>query len=257
MTLVEQTNIQSRATQALDAAKAIVITDDKSRLAVGEFLKMLKAFQAEVKRDREPERLAAKATVDAIKAARDRHLLPLQEAEKIVKQKQIADEDEQARLRRAEQARLDELARQAQQEAEEQIMAMVAELEDIGDTEQATVLREAPVEAAPAVVIPNIQPKITGQHTNVYWRCRLKDLNEVPRGLLQFDQVAANKWVAGIKAELSSAVFDYNHRQHRDAQGIVQQIAELPNLTVLTKEILGVDTIPGCEIYIEKGRAST
>jgi hypothetical protein len=248
--------ISTRASAAVDAAKQIQINDDPSRLAAGQFLKILKTLQAEVRRDREDERVSAKATLDAIVAGRNKHLLPLQEAEKIVKAKQIADDDEQNRKRGEEQARIDELQRQEQEAAEEAAMLAAAEIEEAGDVEQAQVIREAPVEVAPPMVVPDMKRKIEGQHTIVLWKCRLVNLDLVPRGLMQFDQVAANRWVAGIKDKLShpSVIMLGSERASADLRKI-DEIAELPNGTVLTKDILGQD-IPGIEIFIEKTRAS-
>lgn len=265
--------IASRSVDALALARSFVINDDRSRIEAARFLKILKALQSEVKKDREDERVAAKATLDAIMVGRNKHLKPLQDAETIVKQKQIADEDEQIRKRRKaqeeenlrQQAAQAELDRKAQAEAEalaEQQALLAAELEDVGDTDQAQAVLAAPIEtpapqeAPPPDIIPDLRPKVEGQHTTVRWKCRLKKLEDVPRGLLQFDEVAANRWVARIKDDLTRVTSDNGGRPSMDATK-VQEIAELPNGTVLTKEILGVETIPGVEIYTEKSRAST
>ena len=257
----------SRSSDALDAAKRLVINYDRSRLAAGQFLKLVKGLQAEVKRDREDERLSAKATLDAIVAGRNKHLVPLQQAESIVKAKQLADEDEQNRKRREKQAELNrqreeeraELNRKAQEEAEEMAALHAAEIEEAGDVEQAAAIREAPIELAPItlpdpIVIPDLKPKIDGQHTVTHWKCRLVNLDAVPRGLLQFDQVAANRWVAGIKDEIANG--DTSYGRGITDKSKIAEIAEMPNGTVLTAEILGVDVIPGIEIFTEKTRAS-
>jgi uncharacterized protein (DUF2384 family) len=247
--------VSIRSELALSEAKELVINDDQSRLAAGTFLKVLKALQVEVKADREAEYKAAKATVDAITTSRNKHLSPLMAAEKIIKAKQIADEDAQAAKRKAEQEEQERLAQEEAERLAEEAAMLAAELEEIGDAEQAAEVLAAPIEAPAPVVIPNTAPKIDGQHTVVNWKCRLVDFAATPIGLHQFDQVAANKWVAGIKAELSKTVID-SGRQTQNNE-IIKRIAELPNGTVLTKEILGVDVIPGCEIYIEKSRAAS
>lgn len=245
--------ISTRAQEAAKWAQSFEITDDKSALAAGQFLKLVKTLQNEVKKDREDERLKAKATLDAIVEGRNKHLKPLQEAEAIIKRKQIEYEEEKDRQRREEQARIDERRRRELEEAEEAAMLQAAELEEVGAVELAQAVRDTPIEAPAPIVIPDSKPKIEGNYTIVRWKCREVNHELVSRDLLTFNQVAANQAVQTIKNELA---------QCSDAdritfnKTILQKIAELPNGSVLTANLIGVE-IPGVEIYIEKSKAST
>ncbi len=244
--------IAARSADALALANKLAITDDGSAMKAGAFLKMLKALQAEVKRDREDERISAKATLDAIVAGRNKHLLPLQQAETIVKTKQIAYEDAQIAKRKADQAELARQAREEMEAAEAQAMLEASALEEVGATEQAQAVREAPIEPIAPIILPQIKLDVQGQHTTVRWKVRLVDKEKIDRDLLAFDQVAANQAVQTIKNEYARD--EAGGRPSRDNLKLAA-INELPNLTVLTKEMIGVE-VPGCEIYIEKSRAS-
>jgi len=242
--------IETRAEVILNAARSIVIQNDDQFHQAANTLSAIKALAAEVKRDREDERVAAKATLDAIVASRNRHLQPLLEAEKIIKAKQIAWEDQQAARRREEQARLEaEAQAEAERLAEEQAI-LAAQLEEAGDSEQAKAVIEAPPEPPAPIILPDTKPKVTGQHTVTHWKCRLKDINLVDRSLLTFDQKAANIEVQRVKLTLSKRT---GERATVDKSEI-DAINDLPNGTALPDKY---QTIPGVEIYLEKTRAAS
>jgi hypothetical protein len=251
--------IDTKARGALDVANRMVIDSDSARIDAGNFIKLCKALQAEVKRDREDERVAARATVDAILAARKRHLDPLETAELITKTKVLAYDEGEAKKRREEQARL---VAEAQHEAEEAAIRQAEELDAAGDYEGADALLDTPVEAPPPVVLPDTTPKLDGQHIVTRWKCRLVDKAILIQGahedpyygdLLEFDETRANEMVKGIRDSLA-----YKTKEGRISvnHGKINAINELPAGTVLTKEMIG-EEIPGVKIYLEKSMAST
>lgn len=250
--------IETKSKGALDLANRFKIDSDQTRLAAGEFLKIVKTLQAEVKKDREAERVAAKAVVDAVTAGRKRHLEPLEKAETVIKVKVLAYNEEQDRLRREEQQRLID---EAQREAEEAALQQAEELEAQGEHEAAAAVLDTPMDITP-VIVEDTKPKVEGQHTTVAWKCRLVDIDvlvdAVAEGyesteLLAFNQVACNARVAKIKEHLSRA--QSAGRLVKDVAKI-EEINKLPNGTVLTEEMIG-DGIDGVEIYLEKSLAST
>ena len=242
----EKLTVATKASTALGIAQALKIETDNDRLRAGEFVKMVKALVKEVKADREPERIAAQKLLDAIRGGRNKHLVPLEQAEVIVKGKALAYDEKKELERKQEQERINAAN---WEEEQTRILAEAQILEEAGATEAAAELRAQEPEVVP-VIIPNLAPKIEGQHTTCRWKCRELNFetlvkaaakNHIARTCLQFNQVAANQQLAIIKGKLSEQA--------------IASIAELPDGTVLTAEQIGTE-IPGLEIYTEKGLAS-
>ena len=130
--------VETKASTALGIAQALRVEDDVSRLRAGDFLKVVKTLQKEVKADREEERLVATRLLDVIRAGRNKHLVPLEQAETLVKQKVLAYEEAAEQKRQEEQARINAALKA---EEEERILAQAVSLEEMGATEEAAAVR--------------------------------------------------------------------------------------------------------------------
>jgi hypothetical protein len=252
--------IETRSRAALSLANSMIIDSDEARASVGEFIKIVKGLQSAVKSDRQDELAAAQKTVDAIKTARNGHLIPLQQAEAIAKQKVIAYDDAQTAKRRAEQ---EAEQRRMEQEAQDQALADAIALQEAGAPELAEDVLEQAQEYKPdPVILPKMPAPVAEQHTVVQWRCRLVNLDllvsavasgQAPDYTVKFDQVGANTAVKTIKEDFTRGAS--NGRPTRDKSKL-DEIAALPDGTVLTKEMIGAE-IPGVEIYTSKSLASS
>lgn len=139
--------IKEKALALPDQAKAIRIVDPWSYTVAADFLKGVKSLRAEV----------AAAFDPIIKSAHDAHKTalaqkkaadtPLDDAERIVKGEMVRWDNEQERIRRAEEARLAEEARKLEEERRrKELAAMEAERERIREQqrqEEAERLKQA------------------------------------------------------------------------------------------------------------------
>lgn len=251
--------IDTKSKGALDVANRMKIESDSDRIDAGNFIKLCKTLQTEVRKDREDELIAARHTVNAVLAGRNLHLNPLLKAELIAKTKVLAYDESEARKRTKEQTRL---AADAQHEAEEAAIRQAEELDAAGMYEEAEALLDTPIEPPPPVVLPDMTPKVSGQHVTVRWKCRLVSKDDLIREasndialcrLLEFDETAANQLVKNIRDKLA---YQYNGSRISVDKSKVDAINDLPAGTVLTKDMIG-ESIPGVEIYLEKSLAST
>ena len=198
--------VETKASTALGIAQALRVEDDVSRLRAGDFLKVVKTLQKEVKADREEERLVATRLLDVIRAGRNKHLVPLEQAETLVKQKVLAYEEAAEQKRQEEQARINAALKA---EEEERILAQAVSLEEMGATEEAAAVLAQEAEVVP-VILPKTAPKVDGQHTLTLWKCRVINLENLVKAVaegrvsiasLQANQVWLNAEVKRLKEE--------------------------------------------------------
>lgn len=198
--------VETKASTALGIAQALRVEDDVSRLRAGDFLKVVKTLQKEVKADREEERLVATRLLDVIRAGRNKHLVPLEQAETLVKQKVLAYEEAAEQKRQEEQARINAALKA---EEEERILAQAVSLEEMGATEEAAAVLAQEAEVVP-VILPKTAPKVDGQHTLTLWKCRVINLENLVKAVaegrvsiasLQANQVWLNAEIKRLKEE--------------------------------------------------------
>lgn len=169
------------------AARELTVTNDRELADAHGIVKAIKALKKEI-RDGYDE--IVKKTREAwLKACakRDHYLKPLDEAERIVKDKMAPYMEEQARrVREAEEAarRAEEEAEAAQRAAEEERQRKAREALQDGDTREAEKILEKPApEIVPEKVdIPETQ-KLEGTYTRTDWMWELENIDLVPRML--------------------------------------------------------------------------
>ena len=120
----------------------------------------------------------------------------LEQAEAALKRALVVFSDEQERKRRAEQARLDELARKERERLQRQADAAAAK----GREERAAVL-ESTAAAVVAPVAQTVAPKVAGLSFRSVWQFEVVDPAAVPREYLMVDEAKIRKVVAALKGD--------------------------------------------------------
>lgn len=189
-------------------ATALVIEDSVTYVQASEFLKDIKALRKEVDAAFDP--IISKAH-DAHKEAcgqKKRAEAPLAEAEQIIKRGLVAWDDAQEQIRRAEERRLAELARQeAERQRIEEAAALEREAGASVDAQEAYYLRreaEALIETpivTPPVFVPSSTPKVAGLSYREVWKFRVVQAAKVPREYLIVDEIKIGQIVRALKGE--------------------------------------------------------
>lgn len=210
---VQLEEIAAEALTWPDRARALRITTTEAYQSAAEMLLGIKALRKKVDEAHDPNISRwNKGHKDAI-ADKAKDALPLSEAERIIKDGMRAYDDEQERLRLAEERRLAEEARQRE---EDRRLAEAAALEREGhatnDPEllyEANELIERPV-LAPVVSIARSTPKVAGIVYRETWKAECSDVKLLiaaaakdPRwaSLLQPNVTAINQMARALKSE--------------------------------------------------------
>jgi len=174
----ERQEIEAAATPLVTAARACVVKTNADYLRAGDQLKAIKSAQkllaAKKKKLLDPLKAAVKAANELFSAPE----LELDEAEGLYKRTMIAFVDEQDRLRREEQARLDKVAEDDRRKKEEQAKKALAAAEEArlaGNEKKAEkleakaeVLTDTAAEIVPAMV-QRAPPRASGISAAEYW----------------------------------------------------------------------------------------
>jgi hypothetical protein len=175
--------VDAKAMTAVEQARDMVITNNDGLALADAFCVSLKKLEKEIIDTFADAKAKAFAAHRAVTAAETKHLMPVQEARKIIKQKIDAFVSEQERLRQAEERRLQEEARKA---AEQAALDAAEAAEKSGDKAQAEAILSAPIEAAP-VVLAKATPKLSTVIRKM-WTFRVVNPNLVPRAYLMIDE---------------------------------------------------------------------
>lgn len=132
---------------------------------------------------------------------------PLENAKKYLSREIGTYDQEQEKIRQAEERRLQEIARQeaeaeAKRKAEEQALQDAIELEAAGDhvTAQAVLNNPAPIPVyVPPVIVSKIVPKAEGVSVATNWNFRITDEAVIPREYLMVDEKKIRQVVKALK----------------------------------------------------------
>lgn len=191
----------------LAVAAEIVVRDAESYQMAGETWKSLTALEKKIKAYWEEDVSAALKLHRSLVAKRDAMLVPVGEQKNTLRLGMKTFEDEQERIRRAEQARLEEEARRA---AEEAALAQAVNLEQNGHKEAAEAIIAAPV-VTPAVYVPKTTPTGFGNATRRTWGAEVTDLmalvkavaaGQVPIQAIEANSVFLNQQARALKSDL-------------------------------------------------------
>ncbi len=194
------------ASAALKRAEALTITTPEQYEAAVAELQVIKGKFKEVEGSRKELK---KPLDEAVKKLQDFFRNPLDfltKAESILKRKILAYQQEQDRLRREEQARLDEAARKEQ----DKLAAQAQRAEAAGKTEKAEVLQQrAATVVAPTVV--RSAPRVSGLSTRKVYTVEITDIKAlckaVAEGRVPASYVEANLKVLNAQARTLKTEF--------------------------------------------------
>jgi hypothetical protein len=195
--MMEAGEIEKQAVALRAESGALVVDSPERYAAAGEFLKGVKRYAAAVEEAFGPVVKSAHTAWKSAVAQRDKFLEPAADAERTVKGRMSTWFQEQERIRRAEEARLQA---EAQRAAEEDRLAQAVAAEEAGEQEVADALADAPV-VAPPVVVPRSAPDVKGVSVRSVWRWRVADERLVPREYLTIDEQKIGGVVRALKGQ--------------------------------------------------------
>ena len=204
------TTIETLETQALsipERAKAVKVSTNTEYLEACELLKTIKGLRAEIEATFAPIRTKAHEAWKESIAQQKKVEEPLEQGERQIKSVIAIYLNEQERLRKEEELRLQ---RQAQEEEERRQLENAAILDDLGETDEANRLLNEKVEAAP-VVLPRFTPKVAGIAMSQRYAAEVVDLMELveavaagkaPIQCLKADTVFLNRQAVAMKTAM-------------------------------------------------------
>lgn len=206
LTLVPGFDVLQKALTWPDRARAIAIVDADSYRQASELLLAIKALRKEADETFDPISADAHRAWKTSLEQKRKVETPLTEAERVIKDALVRFDDEQERLRQAEQRRLEADAREREQaEALERAAAMEREGKAWGDdglvTEAAQIVEEAIQAPAPVAAVQKQTPKVDGINFRKTWKFRITDPTKVPREFLVIDEAK----IRGVVRALGSA----------------------------------------------------
>jgi hypothetical protein len=184
----ERKEIETAASPLITAARACKVETNQQYSLAGDQLKAIKAAQKLLEAKKKKLLDPLKAAVKAVKDLFEGPELELDQAEGLYKRAMITYADEQERIRREEQARLDRLAREEQQRKDEQARKTAAEAEaarQAGNDKKAEKLEakaEKLADVAASIVAPQVQraaPKASGIAQAEYWSAVVVDFEQL------------------------------------------------------------------------------
>lgn len=140
---MENKDLKEKALVKYEEAKGIVINSDQELNAAGEAVKVVKEMQKNVKDFFEPIKSKAYATWKQVGDQMKIYLKPLEDAERLIKQKMGSYYQEQEKQRKAEEARLQEEARK---KAEEEQLKLAEETGDDSILDQPVIAPQVHIE---------------------------------------------------------------------------------------------------------------
>lgn len=175
------------ALTALDQANALEIVTVADYTAADQLCARLKLLDKEVDEAYDEHISAAFKAHRSLVAKKNKYAEPIDQARKIIKAKMVVWQEAEEEKRRAEERRLQEIARK---KAEEEALQAAQDAQQAGDTASAEAILSAPVEA-PAVVLPKAAPKIMTSIRTI-WKARIVKPNLIPREYLTPDEMKIN-----------------------------------------------------------------
>ena len=169
------------AVQIAEQAKSVVVTNAEQHKAAGALIEQVRGLEKELEAEYKSHAVIVEAK--KLQAMKGDLAELLETARKTAKARQIAYEDEQEAIRRAEEVRL---AAEAKKQAEEAALAEAKAAQEAGDKDGAiAVLEQAIAAPAPTVVLPKTAPKTANRRT--VRRFRITNEALIPRDYLSPD----------------------------------------------------------------------
>ena len=193
-------------------AKGFHVTTQEQYEQTAEFLKSIKNSKKEVNATFDPICDKAHKTWKEAVSQRSRFLDPLDEAEKLIVGKVKGFLAEQERIRKEEEARLQEIARKEEERIRKQLEAKAEKAEAKGNTEKAEELKQQA--ESTFISRPTVAPtvdRIKGLGIKENWKADIYDLlalvKAVAEGTAPIDYLAANTTLLNSQARNLKASF--------------------------------------------------
>ena len=205
------TELETTALSYPDKAKQLTISSAQDYTAAGEFVKSVDGLIREVEGSFKPLIEKAHMTHKAMIAEMNRHLTPLQTAKTMARGLMIGWDRLQEMKRREDEARLQDLARKVEEDAQ-LIAALAAEAAGLEDEAEAILKEEIYV---PPVIVSKDVPKVQGVQFRTVWRWKILDRKRIPLEYFQLDEVKVGAVVRGLKrvGEVIPGVEAYSEKQ--------------------------------------------
>lgn len=166
---VIEKELESKALTLKDQATAMVVKDVASYASAGELGKNIKELRAKIVDYFQPLKEAAHKAHKAITTKEAEELKPVDEAINILRKTMNDFNEEQKRLERLEQARLQKIADDAAAAEREKLLKQAIKAEEKGQSEKAEEKLEQAelVYSAPVTVAPTVQKTIATSAGNI------------------------------------------------------------------------------------------
>ena len=207
--LIETKSIDSKVMTSLDYAKNLQITDDLLCEIAIDYERGLSNLIKEIDATFDPHIKKAFEAHRGLVAEKKKHVEPVEEAKRLIKGKRIIYVDEQDRIRKAEEARLQAEARRL---AEEQALRDAIAAETEGRPEEAEAILNEPV-SVPTVTIAKTTPSAgVGGAIREIWSAEVYNLHDLVMaivegkasiGLIEPNMVALNGLARSLKKNMS------------------------------------------------------
>jgi hypothetical protein len=193
----DTSEIDSKTSLVVTAAEALEISNPQEYVEASGFLQDIKGLQNEIDDTFDtPIKLAHEAHKSII-GARNKHRVPLEQAEMLVKKK-VGEYQRLEEKARKEQER--KLLAETLKREEEARKEAAKELEQKGKPEEAKQVLETPVIPPPVVLQPQT-PKIKGITTRETWKFRITNSDLIPKEYMTPDVTKIRGVVRAMKGQ--------------------------------------------------------
>jgi hypothetical protein len=173
----------SQVEHDLMVTQSFTIASKDNYVQAGEILKMVKGHYQQIEAKRKEMTVPLDETKKRIMDFFRQPLERLSNAERVIKAEIVRFTQEQERLRRIEEERLQALAREEQRRRDEILEKQIAQAQEQGDNKTAEALLESATQAAVPVVQAE-RPKVEGIKIGAHWKYRIIDEGLIPREYL-------------------------------------------------------------------------
>ncbi len=194
--------VKKECNDIIVTAGKIKITNDEENKKATEFMKAVKKLSKMVKESFQPHIQKAHSLWKGLITEQNKHLKPLEEAERLVKQKvaeyyKIIEEQ-----RKEEERKALEKARKEEEKRKKQLEKKIAKAEAEGDDWTAEALKEEKETVFVAPTPVNIEkPKEEGVTVLFDWDFEIEDEAKIPREFLRPDEQKIRKYVKAMKEQ--------------------------------------------------------
>lgn len=197
---INKEKIEKESTDIVVQAKELVITNEDQYEKAVEFGKTVKKAMKEVEAEVLPNTKKAHEAHTSAKELEKKLLAPFKEAIELVKLAGSKYQAEKRRLEAIEQARVDALAKKAEEEERQRLLDEATEQESDGNKEVA----EAMLEQAQDVIftapkIASEKSKVQGSSLRKNWKFEITDKTKIPSQYLIIDEKAIGAMVRSQK----------------------------------------------------------